>query len=144
MSEYWQHQHTCLAKPRGFHLITEEIEKTLQAMPPFTIGLVHLFLLHTSASISISENACKDVRDDLENFFSTTIPDNANLYKHTIEGQDDMPAHIKNVLLGTQLTIPIKNGQMALGQWQGIYLCEHRNQPNPRRILITAHGTLKK
>lgn len=137
---YWQSECLLTAKSRGFDLITKELQQNLLAMPPIQTGLIHFFLQHTSASLAISENASQDVADDLETYFSKTIPEDNNLYRHTVEGEDDMPAHIKNVILGTSLTIPIKNGQLALGQWQGIYLCEHRNQAPRRCIIITAHG----
>ncbi|MDI9818141.1 MULTISPECIES: secondary thiamine-phosphate synthase enzyme YjbQ [unclassified Legionella] len=139
---YWQSICTLTAKPRGFHLIGDELGQALSNMPAIHTGLVHLFLQHTSASLAISENACRDVRQDLETYFSKTIPDDRNLYTHTLEGEDDMPAHIKNVLIGASLTIPVQEGKLALGQWQGIYLCEHRNQASARRIVITAHGII--
>ncbi|KTD23596.1 Uncharacterized conserved protein [Legionella lansingensis] len=137
---YWQKEHTLAPKTRGFHLITKELEPILLSMPKIKTGLAHFFLQHTSASLAISENTCTDVRLDLETYFNQAIPEDNRLYRHTLEGEDDMPAHIKNILLGTNLTIPIKDGQLALGQWQGIYLCEHRNQASARRIIITVHG----
>jgi secondary thiamine-phosphate synthase enzyme len=139
---YWQSNYLLKPKVRGFHLISTEIKQALLAMPPIRVGLVHLFLQHTSASLTISENTCTDVRLDLELFFNKTIPDNNSLYHHTLEGEDDMPAHIKNTILGVSLTIPICESQLALGQWQGIYLCEHRNHASAHRIVITAHGHL--
>lgn len=140
--QYWQSECCLTPKSRGFHLISTEIKQALLAMPPIHTGLVHFFLQHTSASLAISENTCADVPLDLESFFNKTIPDKNSLYRHTLEGEDDMPAHIKNVILGVSLTIPLQKGQLALGQWQGIYLCEHRNHASARRILITAHGHL--
>jgi secondary thiamine-phosphate synthase enzyme len=137
---YWQNECILTGKSRGFHLITEELQQNLLSMPPIQTGLIHFFLQHTSASLAISENACADVSKDLESYFSKTIPDDNSLYLHTLEGEDDMPAHIKNVLLGANLTIPLRKGQLALGQWQGIYLCEHRNQAPARRLIITAQG----
>ena len=137
---YWQNQCVLTIKSRGFHLITREIEQSMESMPRIQTGLVHLFLQHTSASLAISENTCADVPMDLEAYFNSAIPDNNKLYRHTLEGEDDMPAHIKNVLLGVSLTIPLQDGKLALGQWQGIYLCEHRNQATARRIIITVHG----
>ncbi|WP_028388010.1 secondary thiamine-phosphate synthase enzyme YjbQ [Legionella fairfieldensis] len=137
---YWQGECIVTNKSRGFHLITHELKKSMSSMPFIGTGLLHLFLQHTSASLAINENASIDVSQDLESYFNNQIPDSNTLYRHTIEGSDDMPAHIKNVLLGVSLTLPLKEGQWALGQWQGIYLCEHRNQPSIRRIIITAHG----
>lgn len=137
---YWQGECVLASKPRGFHLITEVLKQNLLAMPPIETGLLHLFLQHTSASLAISENTCLDVQQDLETYFTKAIPDDNRLYQHTLEGEDDMPAHIKNVLLGVSLTIPLKKGHLALGQWQGVYLCEHRNEAPRRRIIMTAHG----
>ena len=137
---YWQSECVLTAKTRGFHLITKTIEQNLSTMPAIQTGLVHLFLQHTSVSLALSENTCIDVREDLETYFNKTIPDDNQLYRHTLEGEDDMPAHIKNVLLGSSLTIPLREGRLALGQWQGIYLCEHRNRATARRIIITAQG----
>jgi len=109
-------------------------------MPSLKTGLINLFLKHTSASLTITENTCADVWQDLENHFNRLIPEDNNLYQHTLEGDDDMPAHIKNVLLGASLTIPFRDGKLALGQWQGIFLCEHRNQAPARQIIITGQG----
>lgn len=128
------------AKHRGFELITNEVEQALSAMPSIHTGMAHLFLQHTSASLCISENTCADVRADLESFFNKLAPDDARLYQHILEGEDDMPAHIKNVILGCNLSIPIHQGRLALGRWQGIYLCEHRNDGTERHIILTAHG----
>ncbi len=137
---YWQSQCVLNAKPRGFHLITSEITHAITTMPTIQTGLVHLFLQHTSASLAISENTCREVQLDLETFFNSAVPEDSSLYKHALEGEDDMPAHIKNAMLGVSLTIPIHHHQLLLGQWQGIYLCEHRNHATARRIMITAHG----
>jgi len=137
---YWQTTCVLPRKSRGFHLITHTVQQSLATMPAIQTGLAHLFLQHTSASLAISENTCADVPKDLETYFSSAIPDDEELYQHTLEGEDDMPAHIKNTLLGVSLTIPITKGQLALGQWQGIYLCEHRNHATERRIIITVHG----
>lgn len=139
-TRYWQHLCLLPAKPRGFHLITAEIQCAMATMPPIHTGLVHLFLQHTSASLTISENTCTDVQLDLETHFNSAVPEDDLLYRHTLEGTDDMPAHIKNVLIGVNLTIPLHSNQLLLGQWQGIFLCEHRNQATARRIIITAHG----
>ena len=132
------HQETITLSPkcRGFHLITHEIEETLLSMPSIQSGLLHLFIKHTSASLSINENADPTVRDDMENFF-TDIADEKPYYIHTYEGSDDMPAHIKASMLGTSLTIPITQGKMNLGIWQGIYLGEFRNHGGSRRLVIT-------
>ncbi|KTD21935.1 secondary thiamine-phosphate synthase enzyme YjbQ [Legionella londiniensis] len=139
---YWQRELAIAQKPRGFHLITAEIDSILKAMPAIKTGLLHLFLKHTSASLCLSENTCREVRSDLERFFNRTVPEEQPLYQHTLEGPDDMPAHIKNVLLGASLTLPLKDGAMQLGQWQGIMLSEHRNHAPPRTIILTAHGIL--
>lgn len=135
------HQETITLSPKskGFHLITPEIEKALITMPPIETGLLHLFIKHTSASLSINENADPTVREDMENFF-TDIADNKPYYIHTYEGLDDMPAHIKASMLGSSLSIPITNGRMNLGTWQGIYLGEHRDHGGSRRIVVTLYG----
>lgn len=128
------------AKPRGFHLITRELLGQLPELRNLKIGLAHLFIQHTSASLALNENADTDVRTDLESYFSRNVPENEPYYRHTLEGDDDMPAHIKSVLIGAELTIPIGNGQLALGTWQGIYLCEHRNHGGSRSVVVTIHG----
>lgn len=128
------------AKPRGFHLVTREIVSQLPELEQIEIGLAHIFLQHTSASLAVNENADADVRRDLENYFSRAVPENQAYYRHTLEGPDDMPAHIKTVLLGSSLTLPVRNGQLALGIWQGVYLCEHRNQAGKRSIIVTLNG----
>lgn len=128
------------AKPRGFHLISREIVAQLPELDSIEIGLAHLFLQHTSASLAINENADADVRRDLESYFSRLVAENEPYYRHTFEGPDDMPAHIKTVMLGSSLTIPISDGQLALGIWQGVYLCEHRNHAGSRTIIVTLHG----
>jgi secondary thiamine-phosphate synthase enzyme len=124
---------------RGFHLITPEIEAALRDMPEFRVGLLHVFIQHTSASLSINENADPDVPPDLEMAFHTLAPESLP-YRHTCEGPDDMPAHVKCSLLGAALTIPISAGRLRLGTWQGIYLCEHRTHGGPRRLVLTAQG----
>ncbi|MBD3791092.1 MAG: YjbQ family protein [Campylobacterales bacterium] len=125
-------------KPRGFHLITDEIEEALDAFTSVENGLLHLFIKHTSASLSINENADPTVREDMDRFFSD-IADEKPYYIHTYEGADDMPAHIKASLLGNSLTIPITNGRMNLGTWQGIYLGEHREYGGSRKIVMTMY-----
>lgn len=127
-------------KRRGFHVVTSEVLNQCPEIRFFEIGLAHLFLLHTSAALSINENADPDVCGDLERHFNVLAPENAPYYRHTIEGPDDMPAHIKAALLGTDLTIPVQSGTLFLGTWQGIYLCEHRNHGGARRICITLSG----
>lgn len=120
---------------RGFHLITTELEKYLVNLPK--TGLVHLFLNHTSAGLTINENADPSVREDFERFINTLIPERLALYSHTFEGDDDMPAHIKASLFGNELTIPIRNGRLKMGTWQGVYLCEFRNHGGGRSITVT-------
>jgi secondary thiamine-phosphate synthase enzyme len=127
-------------RPRGFHLITEEVRAAISsATASIKVGLVHLFLQHTSASLSINENADADVPRDLESSFNAIAPEGFP-YRHTCEGPDDMPAHVKASLLGASLVIPIRDGQMCLGTWQGVYLCEHRNHGGRRRIVATVWG----
>jgi len=125
---------------RGFHLVTDEVISQLPEMTNIKIGLAHLLLKHTSASLTINENFDPDVRKDMEKFFNHTVKGNEPYFLHTSEGADDMPAHIKSSLLGTSLTIPLSNGNFNLGTWQGIYLCEHRNHGGPRKLLITVQG----
>ena len=126
--------------PRGFHLVTGEILTHLPYLKEIERGLMHLFILHTSASLALNENADPTVRQDLERHFNQLAPEDAPHYTHTYEGSDDMPAHIKAVLLGSSLTLPIRAGRLALGTWQGIYLCEHRDRGGSRRLLATVHG----
>ncbi|MFM7242869.1 MAG: secondary thiamine-phosphate synthase enzyme YjbQ [Planctomycetaceae bacterium] len=126
---------------RGFHLITPEVEAAVRDMPAFRVGLLHVFLQHTSASLSINENADPDVPRDLEMAFTTIAPDTLP-YVHTCEGPDDMPAHVKCSMIGAALTIPITDGRLRLGTWQGIYLCEHRDRGGARRIVLTGQGDL--
>lgn len=125
---------------RGFHLVTNEILAQAPDCRNCQVGLLHLFIQHTSASLAINENADPDVRGDLERHFNVMAPENAPYYEHTTEGPDDMPAHIKSVLIGPSLTIPITDGHLALGTWQGIYLCEHRDRAGGRRIVATLQG----
>ena len=122
--------------PRGFHLITKYIKKELPQMT----GLVNVFIKHTSASLTINENADSTVRVDFETHFNIMVPETANHFLHTLEGSDDMTSHIKSSLLGSSVDIPIKNGSLVLGTWQGIYLCEHRNLGGARQIVITVYG----
>jgi secondary thiamine-phosphate synthase enzyme len=127
------------AKRRGFHLITEDVVARLPQLGGVRVGLLHLFLQHTSASLTINENADADVPLDLETSFSALAPEDFP-YRHTCEGPDDMPAHVKASLLGASLSIPIREGRLALGTWQGIYLCEHRNHGGRRRVVATIWG----
>ncbi len=131
---------TLSAKPRGFHLVTAEILGQLDELKQFKLGLAHLLLQHTSASLTLNENADPDVRTDLENYFRRLAPENQPYFRHTAEGPDDMPAHIKSALLGVSLTLPITNGRLALGTWQGIYHGEHRDQAGRRNLLVTLQG----
>jgi len=135
-------QKEIILKPqsRGFHLITNEVLIHLPEMADIKIGLAHLLLKHTSASLTLNENFDPDVRRDIEEYINHTVKENEPYYLHTSEGADDMPAHIKSSLLGTSLTIPITNGNFNLGTWQGIYLCEHRNRGGTRKLLVTVQG----
>ncbi len=127
-------------RPRGFHLITHDVLAEVPEISRFRRGLLHLFLQHTSASLGINENADPTVRNDLEQFVTTVVPDGPAGYAHDTEGADDMPAHIKSALLGCSLMIPIAHGRLALGTWQGIYLGEHRDHGGPRHLLVTLTG----
>ena len=127
-------------KKRGFNLITNEILNQVSEIRKISIGLMHVFIQHTSASLTLNENADPDVRIDLESHFNKIAPENALHYVHTSEGADDMPAHIKASLLGSSVTIPITNGRLNLGIWQGIYLCEHRNYGGARSVVVTING----
>lgn len=136
-------QQTTLRLPqyqRGFHLITKYIEQALLEMPKVKVGQVHLFIQHTSASLTLNENCDPSVRRDMEAHLLRTVPDSTSLYEHDYEGLDDMPAHIKSSLLGASLLIPVTEGRLSLGTWQGIYLGEHRQHGGPRTILITLQG----
>ncbi len=127
-------------RPRGFHLITQEVVRALPAISQLQSGICQVFIQHTSASLTINENADPTVRKDFETWFNKAIPENDPDYVHNDEGPDDMPAHLKAALLGSSVMIPIVGGELALGIWQGIYLCEHRNRGGSRRIVITAWG----
>jgi secondary thiamine-phosphate synthase enzyme len=128
------------ARPRGFHLVTDEVCGALPELERIGIGLLHLLIGHTSASLTLSENASPDVRRDFESWFNRAVPERAPYWTHTLEGDDDMPAHIKAALLGPSLTLPVTRGRLALGTWQGIYLCEHRDRGGARRIVATLQG----
>ncbi|BBG29751.1 secondary thiamine-phosphate synthase enzyme YjbQ [Zymobacter palmae] len=126
---------------RGFHLITDEIEHALSAeLRQINVGLLHAFIKHTSASLTINENADPTVRVDFESFFNHAVPENEPYYRHTYEGSDDMPAHLKSSLLGPSVQIPVSAGRLNLGTWQGIYLCEHRNHGGRRTLVLTLQG----
>jgi secondary thiamine-phosphate synthase enzyme len=125
--------------PRGFHLITREVISAIPELQDVRIGILQVFLQHTSASLTINENADPDVRTDMETALNRLVPENQP-FVHTIEGPDDMPAHIKSSLLGASLMIPVSAGALALGTWQGIYLCEHRNDATPRTLVLTLQG----
>lgn len=127
-------------KSRGFHLITNEILNRLPEIKEIKTGLAHIFIHHTSASLTINENADPDVRKDMETHFNIMIPDGAKHFRHTLEGPDDMTSHIKSSILGNSLSIPITDGMLNLGIWQGIYLCEHRNHAERRKIVVTLMG----
>ena len=126
--------------PRGYHIITHLIENELEKLNKINTGVAHIFIKHTSASLTINEDADPTVRSDFESHMNKMVPENAPYYKHTLEGSDDMPAHLKNAILGCSLTIPVTEGKFNLGTWQGIYLCEHRNSGGKRKILITING----
>jgi len=136
------HQTQLRLKPRsrGFHLVTQEIVSALPELGSFKIGMAHLFIQHTSASLAINENADPDVRGDMERWFNHAVPENARYFEHTTEGPDDMPAHLKATLVGAAVTIPIRDGRLALGTWQGVYLWEHRLTSHRRRVLVTIQG----
>ncbi|MEO0332736.1 MAG: secondary thiamine-phosphate synthase enzyme YjbQ [Bacteroidota bacterium] len=134
-------QKVCLpAYPRGFHLITSHIEQEFAEIRNIRAGTLQVFIQHTSASLTINENADPTVRGDFERHINRMVPENAPYYKHTLEGSDDMPAHIKASLMGSNVMVPITNGRLNLGTWQGIYLCEHRNHGGARRLVLTAWG----
>ena len=127
-------------RPRGFHLVTREVVDALPELAGIRAGLAHVFIRHTSASLTLNENASPDVRRDFESWFDAAVPERSPMWTHTLEGRDDMPAHVKAALLGPSLSLPIAAGRLALGTWQGIYLCEHRNAGGARRLLVTLWG----
>jgi secondary thiamine-phosphate synthase enzyme len=128
------------AFPRGFHLVTRAVEEGVPDLSRIGIGVAHVFIRHTSASLTLNENASRDVLRDFATWFDQAVPDGAPYWTHTLEGDDDMPAHIKSSLLDSSLTIPVSDGRLALGTWQGIYLCEHRNRGGSRSLVVTAWG----
>jgi secondary thiamine-phosphate synthase enzyme len=125
---------------RGFHLVTREVERAVPELGDIAVGLAHVFIRHTSASLTLNENASADVRRDFESWFDRAVPEDEPYWTHTSEGPDDMPAHIKASLLGPSLTVPVRDGSFALGTWQGIYLCEHRDSGGSRTVTVTAFG----
>jgi secondary thiamine-phosphate synthase enzyme len=129
------------ARPRGFHLVTRDVLGALPELGDVEVGLLHLLIQHTSASLALNENASPDVRRDFESYFNAAVPEDAPYWTHTLEGADDMPAHIKASLLGPSLTLPVARGRLALGTWQGIYLCEHRDRGGPRSVVATLWGS---
>jgi secondary thiamine-phosphate synthase enzyme len=137
----WIQRHVTLRpRPRGFHLVTDEIVAGVPELGSLETGLALVFMQHTSASLTINENASPDVRRDFAAWFDRAVPDGAEYFAHRLEGPDDMPAHIKSSLTGVSLVLPVSGGRLALGTWQGIYLCEHRDDGGPRRVLVTAFG----
>ena len=137
----WAQREIALApRPRGFHLVTREVVEALPELRELRVGLLHLLIQHTSASLALNENASPDVRRDFESWANEAVPERAPYWTHTLEGADDMPAHIKAALFGPSLTIPISGGRPALGTWQGIYLCEHRDHGGARSVVATTWG----
>jgi secondary thiamine-phosphate synthase enzyme len=141
--EWIQKTVTLAPRPRGFHLVTDELLRALPEMSRLRVGLAHFFLQHTSASLCINENADPTVRTDLESHFDMLAPEGGARYRHTAEGPDDMPAHIKAALIGTSVSVPVADGRLHLGTWQGIYLCEHRDRGGVRRVVVTLQGESK-
>jgi secondary thiamine-phosphate synthase enzyme len=127
-------------KKRGFHLITNEVLLNIPELKNFKTGIAHIFIQHTSASLTVNENADPTVREDMETHFNYMVPEDADYYRHTFEGLDDMTSHIKCSILGSSVTVPVKNGSFNLGTWQGVYLCEHRNHGGRRKIVVTLYG----
>ncbi|WP_225000270.1 secondary thiamine-phosphate synthase enzyme YjbQ [Cesiribacter sp. SM1] len=140
MVEFFQQELELPAFNRGYHIITRHIVENCSFLPQLETGILHIFIQHTSASLTINENADPSVREDFKSYFDRIAPENASYYTHTQEGSDDMPAHLKNALLGSSLSIPVSQGRLNLGIWQGIYLCEHRNRGGRRRLVLSAWG----
>tara|TARA_R110002153_G_scaffold272609_2_gene441549 strand:+ start:305 stop:760 length:456 start_codon:yes stop_codon:yes gene_type:complete len=137
---WYQREIRLSPKVRGFHLITEELVRQLPELRSVSVGLLQVFIKHTSASLTINENADPTVRGDFERFFNHTVPENEPYYQHLDEGSDDMPAHLKSSLLGASVMIPISQGRLNMGMWQGIYLCEHRDHGGLRTVVVTIQG----
>jgi secondary thiamine-phosphate synthase enzyme len=135
-----QREITLRPRPRGFHLVTREVLEGIPEVEDVQVGLLHVFIRHTSAALTLNENASPDVRDDFEAYFNATVPEDAPYWTHTVEGPDDMPAHIKASVLGPSLSLPVAGGRLALGTWQGIYLCEHRDHGGARSLVATLSG----
>ena len=127
-------------RPRGFHLVTQEVAEAVPELAELSVGIAHVFMRHTSASLTLNENASPDVRRDFAEWFDRAVPDGAEYFAHTLEGPDDMPAHLKASLTGASLVLPVRDGELALGTWQGIYLCEHRDSGGPRTLVVTVWG----
>ncbi len=138
--KFYQKEIQLKSRNRGFHLITSEIESALSELKEIRVGQLQVFIKHTSASLTINENADPTVRTDFESHMNVMVPENALYYIHTYEGPDDMPAHIKASLMGASVQIPITNGRLNLGTWQGVYLCEHRDYGGGRRVVLTLYG----
>ena len=135
-----QKEITLKPRSKGFHLVTDEILSNIPEIQILKIGLINILLKHTSAALTLNENADQDVRSDMKKYFDDIVPENKKYFEHTSEGADDMPAHLKTSLLGNSLSIPITNGKLNLGIWQGIYLCEHRNSGGSRKVVLTING----
>lgn len=127
-------------RPRGFHLITDEVLEAVPELGRVRVGIAHLFIRHTSASLTVNENASPDVRRDFAAWFDRAVPDGAPYFAHTLEGPEDMPAHVKSSLIGASVVLPVREGELVLGTWQGVYLCEHRDRGGARRLTVTAWG----
>jgi secondary thiamine-phosphate synthase enzyme len=127
-------------RPRGFHLVTDEVVRAVPDLHELRVGMAHLFLRHTSASLTLNENASPDVRRDFRSWFDDAVPEDAPYWTHTLEGPDDMPSHIKSSLTGADLLLPVRDGRLAVGTWQGVYLCEHRDHGGARELLVTLWG----
>ncbi|MCC3702396.1 secondary thiamine-phosphate synthase enzyme YjbQ [Rouxiella badensis] len=137
---WFQKELSLKQRPRGFHLVTEEILRQVPEIRQLSVGICHVFIQHTSAGLTINENADPTVRQDFEGYFNRAVKEDEPWYQHDYEGSDDMPAHLKSSILGCSLSIPVTNGRLNLGTWQGIYLCEHRNHGGSRRLVITLNG----
>jgi secondary thiamine-phosphate synthase enzyme len=135
-----QHEVALEPRPRGFHLVTDEVVRGVPELSSLRVGMAHVFIRHTSASLTLNENADPSVRRDFGTWFDRAVPDDADYFEHTTEGPDDMTSHIKSSLLGPSLTLPVSGGRLALGTWQGIYLCEHRERGGSRRLTVTLWG----
>ena len=141
MNQTYQKKITLKPKQRGFHLITKEVLEQIPELEKINAGIAHIFIQHTSASLTINENADPSVRRDFETHFNRMVPEDKSLFEHTLEGPDDMTSHIKTSILGSSVTIPVTNGHLNMGTWQGLYLCEHRNHGGRRKLIITITGS---